>query len=231
MEKTVLLVRHAQSANNALPECERVPDPALTPLGRMQAEQLAQGLTQFSVAELFCSPFKRSLDTALPASQLLGIRPSIRCDIYEQGGCYSGFEPGKLQGEPGMGRAELLASYPGWAVDDAIGPDGWNAGRDYESCEAVKLRASGVVRWLSRFWIPTGRRAAAALIIHADFKRLLLAELLQSDQWPDCMQPIWNTGISLLRFDGKSWRLCDWNSATHLPTDLRTPVSADVSAA
>jgi 2,3-bisphosphoglycerate-dependent phosphoglycerate mutase len=231
MEKTILLIRHAQSANNALPECERVPDPALTALGLVQAERLAQGLAQFPVSELFCSPFRRSLDTALPASRSLRIRPSIRADIYEQGGCYRGFEPGKLLGEPGMGRAELEANYPGWAIDEAIGPHGWNAGREYESCAAVKLRAAGVARWLSQTWTPTARHAVAALIIHADFKRILLAELLQSDQWPDSMQPIWNTGISLLRFAGNAWQLLEWNSAAHLPPDLRTPVSTDVSAA
>jgi 2,3-bisphosphoglycerate-dependent phosphoglycerate mutase len=231
MEKTILLIRHAQSANNALPECDRVPDPALTPLGLLQAERLAEGLTRFTVAELFCSPFRRSLDTALPASRSLGIRPSIRGDIYEQGGCYSGFEPGKLLGEPGMGRAELEANYPGWQVDEAIGPHGWNAGREYESCAEVKLRASGVARWLSHSWIPADRKSAAALIIHADFKRHLLAELLQSEQWPDSVQPIWNTGISLVRFDGAAWRLLEWNSAAHLSPDLRTPASAETSAA
>jgi 2,3-bisphosphoglycerate-dependent phosphoglycerate mutase len=171
------------------------------------------------------------LDTTLPASRLLGIRPSIRGDIYEQGGCYSGYEPGQLRGEPGMGRAELQAAYPGWDIDEAIGPHGWNADREYESCDAVKLRAAGVASWLSRSCPPNGSQGIAALVIHADFRRVLMAEMLQTDQWPDSSQPIWNTGISLLRFDGHTWQLLEWNSAVHLPADLRTPVSAGVSAA
>lgn len=231
MEKTILLIRHAQSANNALPESERVPDPALTVLGLMQAERLAQGLTRFPISELFCSPFRRSLDTMVPTSRLLGIRPSIRADIYEQGGCYSGFEPGELRGEPGMGRAELELNYPEWDIDEAIGADGWNANRPYESCDAVKLRARNVATWLNQSLSTRGERAMAALIIHADFKRVLLAELLQSDQWPGSTEPIWNTGVSLLRFRRGQWQLLEWNSADHLPLDLRTPLSADISAA
>lgn len=231
MKKTILLIRHAQSANNALPESERVPDPALTELGLVQAERLAQGLTQYPISELYCSPFKRSLDTTLPAGRLLGIRPTIRADIYEQGGCYSGFEDGKLRGEPGMGRAELQACYPGWDIDEAIGQDGWHANRDYESCEAVQVRASIVASWLTQSWSPQGKDPMAALVIHADFKRVLLTELLQRAEWPDSMQPIWNTGISLVHFDGSQWHLLEWNSVAHLPTELRTPANAGASSA
>jgi 2,3-bisphosphoglycerate-dependent phosphoglycerate mutase len=225
MKKQILLIRHAQSANNALPEEMRVPDPALTELGLVQAQHLAHGLARYPVSQLFCSPFRRSLDTALPASQLLDIRPSIHADIYEQGGCYSGFEAGRLRGEPGMGRAELEAAYPGWLVDPAIGVEGWNAGRKYESCEDVARRAERVATWLTEGWSPTAVGATAALIIHADFKRLLIGELLETDRWPESVQPIWNTGISVLEFDGDEWQLVEWNLVPHLPSECRSPIS------
>ncbi len=59
----LLLIRHAQSANNALPEHLRVEDPALTALGHRQAQALAVWLSTCSVNVLVASPFRRALET------------------------------------------------------------------------------------------------------------------------------------------------------------------------
>lgn len=222
MTKSILLIRHAQSANNALPEWERVPDPALTKLGTQQASLLARALTARPIAQLFCSPFRRSLDTTLPISQQLGLRPIIRADIYEQGGCYSGYEPEKLKGEPGMSCAELATEYPTWDIDPAIGPHGWNIDREYETDAAVQLRARSVAYWLAQVWQPIREGTQAALVIHADFKRLLIEEMLGTDRWPDSYDPIWNTAITQLDWHADHWSLAQWNSVDHLPDDLRS---------
>lgn len=226
MKKSILLIRHAQSANNALPETERVCDPALTPLGQQQAELLAEGLAQYHlpIGELFCSPFKRSLDTTLPVSRKLGLRPTIRADIYEQGGCYSGFESGRYRGEPGMCSYMLGRLYPEWIIDPLIGPRGWNVNRQYESYHEVQVRADNVNEWLTQQWQPAQPGALAALIIHADFKRVLITQMLGTDDWPNFDSPIWNTSISLLQYDLGAWQMLVWNSAEHLPLELRTPL-------
>ncbi len=231
MKKTILLIRHAQSANNSLPECERVPDPGLTELGHQQAQRLADALSKFPVSQIYCSPFRRSLDTALPASEMLNIKPSINAHIYEQGGCYSGFEPGQVRGEPGMNRAQLQDAYPGWHIDDSIGPGGWNVNREYESDSECQQRAGRVASWLTKQWSPTSSDHMAAFVIHADFKRVLIGELLETDRWPDHWQPLWNTGLSQLVFDGSQWQLLKWNLVSHLSPELRTPSEAGISAA
>lgn len=225
MKKSILLIRHAQSANNALPEPERVPDPALTPLGQQQAELLAEGLARYQVpiSELVCSPFRRSLDTTLPVSRRLRLRPSIRADIYEQGGCYSGHEVGAKRGEPGMCCNVLGQCYPDWIIDPLIGPQGWNFGRQYESFHEVVERARGVNQWLSDDWQPLQEGTAAALIIHADFKRVLLTEMLGGGAWSGSDSPIWNTAITHVRFSAGRWQLMEWNAVDHLPDDMRTP--------
>ena len=48
----VHLIRHGQSANNALPEYQRIEDPALTPMGREQAERLGNWASQTPLAPL-----------------------------------------------------------------------------------------------------------------------------------------------------------------------------------
>ncbi len=174
------------------------------------------------IGELYCSPFKRSLDTTRPVSQRLKLRPTIRADIYEQGGCYSGYEPGKLRGEPGMCCNVLGQLYPEWIIDPLIGPRGWNVDRHYETYEEVVKRARNVRHWLTNSWQPTAADAIAAFVIHADFKEVLTTELLGTHEWPGSDEPIWNTSVSLFQYQQGTWHLLSWNDTKHLPDAMRT---------
>ncbi len=220
MNTSILLIRHAQSANNALPESQRVPDPGLTELGQQQAKHLAAGIERYPVSHLYCSPFRRSLDTVRPCSESLKLPVTVQSDIYEQGGCYSGHIRGQLRGAPGMNRAELQTSYPGWEICDTIGADGWNHGREYETEQQAQQRAQSVANRLTEIWLQEFPGELAALVIHADFKRILLIALLGTDDWDDYWQPIYNTSITHLERVGNQWRLAEWNSVAHLTPDL-----------
>ena len=220
MHNSILLIRHAQSANNALPESQRVPDPGLTELGQLQAQRLAAGINRFSVSQVYCSPFRRSLDTTRPISQTLNLTPTVHSDIYEQGGCYSGHVQGQLRGAAGMNRVELETDYPGWEICQTIGPLGWNHGRDYETDRQAQHRAQRVADRLTHRWLPEFPGEMAALVIHADFKRILLIALLGTDRGDDHWQPIYNTSITHLQRVGNQWQLVEWNSVQHLTPDL-----------
>lgn len=218
MQNDILLIRHAQSGNNALPEDQRLPDPGLTELGQRQAGRLAQELTKYPIGHLYCSPFKRSLETTVPIHKAVQLTPRIRADIYEQGGCYEGYLPGQKIGRPGLNRAQLQAAYPHWEVDPSIGQHGWNAGRGYETAEEVVHRARRVASWLSS--LHQGGEGLAALVIHADFKRVLMEVMLQSNRWLASEQPIWNTSVSQLRYENARWHLIDWNATRHLESHM-----------
>ncbi|RMF44553.1 MAG: histidine phosphatase family protein [Planctomycetota bacterium] len=218
----ILLIRHGQSANNALDEALRVCDPNLTEVGRRQAIALADHLQDQAIDRLYCSPFRRSLETTRPIADRLGIRPSIRADIFEQGGCYSGYQVGQRRGEPGLGAVHLQQEYPGWEIDSRIDSAGW-WNRPYESREQAIRRAASVRRWLETDVASQGGRHA--LIIHADFKFLLLQELLGADAAE--LQglfagSLWNAGISRLCFQGSQWIASTLNDASHLAPDQRT---------
>ncbi len=116
MENTFLLylVRHGESANNALPESKRVNDPALTKLGMAQADNLGQRFHDHVVAGnnidlILTSPFLRTLQTIKPTAKALGMRPEIRSQLYEVGGCFDGFQKGSLIGRPRMTNVEISA--------------------------------------------------------------------------------------------------------------------------
>jgi glucosyl-3-phosphoglycerate phosphatase len=91
----VILVRHAESEWNR--HCSRtrvdpgIPDPALTPDGRRQAEELALRLAAAGVDRLVASPYRRALETATVVARALDliirVEPLVRercafsCDL------------------------------------------------------------------------------------------------------------------------------------------------------
>lgn len=222
MTARILLIRHGQSANNALPEELRVCDPGLTQNGQQQAEYLAESLADAKIDSLLCSPFLRSLETVKPVAIKRNQTVAIRADIFEKGGCYSGYNTIGKKGEAGMGASELATKYPGWSIDERIAESGW-WGHDFESDEAVLQRAQSVASWTEDTFVPTG--GTHALVIHADFKSILLKALMQkSDPKFQVGELLWNTGVTELSWQGetKCWSIQQLNDISHLPRELHT---------
>ena len=62
---TVYLVRHAEKATGS--------DPSLTDCGKERAAHLAEFISQKEISRIFSTGYKRTIETALPSSELLGI--------------------------------------------------------------------------------------------------------------------------------------------------------------
>ncbi len=220
----IILVRHGQSANNAQAEHLRVPDPGLTQIGLQQAAALATRFDGQHITHLYCSPFLRSLETMRPLADAKQLPVRVRGDLFELGGCYSGHEEGKQRGEPGMGRSQLLAGYPYWEIDELITDNGW-WGRGYETLEQGSLRASRVERWLATELAAIPGRHI--LVIHADFKRLLLEAMQSETQLADrdvdlAEVPLYNTGVTQCGYSSNGWHIGDFNCTRHLPNEIIT---------
>lgn len=228
----IYLIRHGQSANNAQAEHLRVSDPGLTEVGEQQATALAAWFASHPVDFLYCSPFLRALETARPLAEIKQLPVRVRADIFELGGCYSGHEVGKKRGEPGLGLSQLRTGYPNWEIDSSIAEAGW-WGRDFETREQGRARAASVAQWLTRELLTA--TGIHVLVIHADFKRLLLEAMfsesqLASQQIDLATAPLYNTGISCLEFNQGEWSLGGFNSTAHLSPALVTPTVIDRSA-
>lgn len=220
----ICLIRHGQSANNAQPEHLRIADPGLTPTGEQQAHALAAWFEQRAIASLFCSPFLRSLETARPLAERKQLPVRVRSNLFEMGGCYSGHEVGQERGEPGMGRSQLSLAYPSWEIDELISESGW-WNREYETWEQAKVRAVAVERWLAEEIAPLP--GTHLLVIHADFKRLLLTQMLHdatlAQHHIDLAEaPLLNTGVTTLEYVDGLWSLLEFNSTQHLPDNWIT---------
>jgi 2,3-bisphosphoglycerate-dependent phosphoglycerate mutase len=219
----LLLIRHGQSANNALPEHLRVCDPGLTEVGVRQAAATAEHLSRADITHLYCSPFLRALETIKPLAQALNLGVSVNALNFERGGCYSGWTQENMRGESGLGREQLERDYPGWRIDSAISMAGW-WGRARETDEECAARALSVAEWITRDVMAID--GTHAMVIHADFKALLVPALLSiSRRELEEVEPLRNTGITELHWSTEEragWRLNAYNCTKHLPDTLWT---------
>lgn len=215
----LLLIRHAQSANNALPEEQRVEDPPITQLGHRQAAALGTWLTSAGVDRLITSPFRRSLETTEYVRRQLGLVPQIWIDIHEQGGCYSGYEPGCYLGRPGMSHEQIAAEFPDYELDPGIDHQGWWKSRPYETHGAARERARRMIsRAYSSF---AGTAETVAMVMHADFKRLVLSEMFsEPPRIDDWLISIYNTAVTTIEMQASTPRLLRYNATEHLEPEM-----------
>jgi 2,3-bisphosphoglycerate-dependent phosphoglycerate mutase len=225
----LILIRHAQSANNALPESQRVPDPGLTELGHQQAEALAEHLIEHPPTHIYCSAFRRALETTLPIVDRSKVIPEVRWDLFEQGGCYEGYIPGRTKPSSGMGRRQIQELFGDWKIDPQISDQGWYQGHPLESDEMAMARAERVANWLTQTVAPMHQvqetPSKIACVIHADFKVLLLQSLMkystsesqiEFESFYHLGHEPWNTSITELNWRGSHWQLVSLNQAPHL---------------
>lgn len=243
----LFIIRHAQSSNNALADqSQRVVDPALTDLGRRQAELLAAHLAAggdheaqpceteppngsngrcFGITRLITSPMYRTLLTARPIARALGLRPEVWPEVHEHGGMWldHGGEEG-IVGYPGMSRAEILALLPHAILPEAVTDAGWyDPALGQETLERAYGRACQVAAVLQDRAAHAPEDERIALITHGGFSSLLLSALFGITLEAPVFFHHDNTGITWLRFRERGRiRLRYMNRVAHLPADMIT---------
>ena len=215
----LILIRHAQSANNALPEEQRIEDPAITELGHRQAAALAVWLESAGIDHLIASPFRRSLETSEHIRRRLSVEAHVWVDLHEQGGCYAGYEPHRYEGRPGLSQTQITAEFPGYQIEAVIDERGWWKCQPYETEEQTSARAARLLlRTLDQFGT---HDQSVAYVMHADFKRKFLEKLFPRSEPPvSIWQSIYNTAVTIVEFQPDAARLDVYNSVAHLSPDM-----------
>ena len=250
----VLLIRHAQSENNAAPIERRTCDPSLTALGRDQAERLALLLDHERLTHLFVSPFRRTLETATPLLRRTAPRPRIWVPLHEHGGCFDGYDRATFTPRNGLSARGIRDRFPEFASafdglgdrtagrgplgDEELGDDiaepGWWTQNDHESIESASARAEIVRDRLARL-SRLEPEARVALMSHGTFAWILVRALLEIPI-SDPPRLGRNTGIARLEIDRPEdvlpgepiARLESWNELGHLPLDARSAVGGRI---
>lgn len=237
----IFLIRHGQSATNALENIrDRLVDPPLTDLGQEQAEILAQHLATgtthdviasvtmgtskpqvrqgYGITSLYCSPMYRSLQTARPVAQALGLTPELWVDIHERGGMWLNHgEPEGIVGYPGRTTSDIAAEFPGFKLTPGITDRGWWTGA-YEDAAGCAARA---IRVASELLDRAQTEDRVAVITHGGFMDVLLKALLNQLPGDQIHYRHHNTAITRVSVAaGNPIDVRSLNQVDHLPPDL-----------
>lgn len=216
----LILVRHAQSANNKLTtstgsEVGRVADPSLTELGFTQAEMLGQWWERLQYPKpqaIYSSLMRRTIETIDPLAEFLDLAIVARTDSFEIGGPYEGAWADQTAA-PGSPRSLLEGLSERVVLPASATEDGWWSG-PVESEQQTRDRAAAL-------WAALREQHADDCIVvcsHGIFGSLLLGAALGT-RWRMHMN---NTGTASLS-DGKWGPQLDWfNRLDHLRNDQHT---------
>ena len=230
------LVRHGESTNNRLAHqglsfadyvAQRSADPDLTDIGRRQAQLVAEHLTgdgrpEKGIDRLYVSPMWRALQTAQPLAEALGISATVRVDIFEHGGVFTGHPKGNdLTPAPGMTRGEMLDGFPGFGLVEEITETGWYQG-GWETIEECDARAKDVAA-LVKEWAEEADGETIAMVSHGTFMDRLLKALIDAPGNNGFYFYHYNTAYTRVNFLDDGRRVVHFTNQTpHLTTDAKT---------
>jgi 2,3-bisphosphoglycerate-dependent phosphoglycerate mutase/probable phosphoglycerate mutase len=240
----IYLIRHGQSANNALwansvvgssEEFERLRshDPELTETGQQQAAAVAEylanvrGTRGHNISRLYTSAMHRALQTTRPIAAALDLTPTIWLDIHELGGMYHDNGNGGADGHPGLPRTHIERSFPGWVMPEELTEGGWWPAERGEETRAAGVERARRVAAELRTMGETDPELSVALVSHGAFlDRLIRALLGQPLDNPETLHMIFihgNTGISRVALMPEWDPALEYlNRVEHLPDDLVT---------
>jgi probable phosphoglycerate mutase len=219
----LVFVRHAQP--DWEPDGRAVDEPSLTPLGRQQAERVAEVLSQERVDALYTSTMRRALETAEPIAVRLGIEARAESWICELG-------LPSLEGKPLEEVAEFFSrsrarDLEAWWSESIAGGESFRHfhERVTSGVEALLLgshRARLHLDGAHRLWRAPEGFQRIVLVAHGGSIAVAACHLLGLEPVPwahERMSLGW-AGIVRLRTrpiaSGAIWSMCAFNSRRHL---------------
>lgn len=205
----LLLVRHGESA--AAREGEPFPlvdghgDPPLDPVGRDQAERVADRLEHEPITAIYVSTLRRTAETAAPLAARLGLEPRVEPDLRE---VYLG------EWEGGTFRKHVAEGHP--VAQRMHAEQRWDVIPGAEPADAFAARVRGAI----------ARIAAAhpdetvAVVSHGGVIGQVLAEASASRAFAFSGSD--NGGVSHVVVTDDRWVIRRYNDTAHLGLALTT---------
>jgi broad specificity phosphatase PhoE len=167
MAMSLYFLRHGQTALSRQDVfCGSGLDPELTAEGLEMAHAFAKGYREVEWRAVYCSSLRRSITTAQPLCEALGIDPEVRAELNEIGyGKWEGLTKQKVS-------QEYHDEYISWLADPA-----WHAPTGGETAVAVARRSLQVIEEIeNRF-----TQGNILLVSHKATIRIILCALLGID--------------------------------------------------
>lgn len=212
MSTTIHLIRHGVTASNLAQRYMGRSEEPLAGDGRLQARRLAQRLASVGLEALYCSPLRRTRETAEIIAQPHGLDVEAAADFNELD----------------LGRWEGLTA----AEVEARDPAAWRIWCD----EPADLRLPGIetfgrLRQRVRRGIESLLRrhsgAGVGVVTHDGIVRMAVLEGLGLGSDVYRSMPVDNVGLTILEFTSERVYLRALNDTGHLDGDLRAVPPAD----
>jgi broad specificity phosphatase PhoE len=191
----------------ARPAAIAVSDVALTPEGSQMAADFAAAYKSLPWAAVFCSPLRRSLDTARPLCAAVGLEMQPRDGLREIAyGQWEGKTPEEVN-------RQFHDEYVSWLADP-----GWNRPTGGERGVDVARRSSMVLDEIERM-LPSGN---VLVVSHKATARIMLCSLLGIDvgRYRDRLSmPV--AAVSIVEMTERGPLLKVLGDRTHLRESLR----------
>ena len=207
MSLKLYLLRHGEttySLNNGF--CGGL-DPELTAEGTMMAEAFAKVYRDRSWAAIYSSPMKRTIATAKPICEALGIEMQLRDGLKE-------IQYGQWEGKPReFVKENYSEEYIRWLTEPA-----WNAPTGGETAVQIASRASLVIAEIESKY-PDGN---VLVVSHKATIRIILCNLLGIDlgRYRDRITAL-TASVSIIKFDEHGPLLEILGDRYHLPESIR----------
>lgn len=211
--KTIYLIRHGQSEDNAAPVFQSYDSP-LSDKGRQQATQLAERLKDIDFDTLIASPQLRAQQTAQAIAGATH-KPIESNDLFIER-----FKPSSIDGRP--------YTYPGAseccrAWEESLVTPGSPKVEDGENYDTIVARADSALDFLRDH-----SGTSIVVVSHGHFIRTILARVLTGDSLDGTLLRqfyevvlLENTGITLLKYQDAfeqdyRWRTWTVNDHAHI---------------
>jgi probable phosphoglycerate mutase len=166
MNLTIYFLRHGETVASRTGSYCGALDPDLTPAGHEMAREFAAAYKNVAWEALFCSPMKRTLATAEPLCEAVGLSPQLRDGLKEiTYGCWEGKTPDEVN-------RQFHDEYVRWLADP-----GWNAPTGGEKGVDIARRSSSVLEEIEQ----TYHSGSVLVISHKATIRIMLCSLLGID--------------------------------------------------
>jgi len=197
----VLALRHGQTAWNTEQRLQGQLDIPLDATGRWQADRLGLALADSNIECIYSSDLSRTVDTASPTAQRLGLPIELDATLRERG--FGVFE--------GSTYAEIEHRWPREARlwrsrEPAFGPEGG------ETLQGFQARAVAAATRLARAHV--GQTIALFThggVLDALYRAAAGLEVSAPRAWV-----LGNASINRLLWTGERWTRVGWNDSAHL---------------
>ncbi|MFZ6771111.1 histidine phosphatase family protein [Undibacterium sp. SXout7W] len=204
----ILLIRHGETAWNAIKRLQGHLDIPLNAEGTRQAKALAAALQNEKIDAIVSSDLQRAIQTAGEIARLQGISTRIDAGLRER--CYGGFE-GQLYSEiPHL----FPEAYAAWKSHDpdAEFPPGENTG------ETTRRFHQRVIEHIDHY-ARQFQNQKIALVAHGGVLECAYREAMQLPLNAPREVTIFNASINRFHFDGQRLQLVQWGDIAHLDAD------------